>query len=109
MRRSVGSDRAAEGRLTRSLHRSNPFSGFCDPTYPESFVTLMSHIQLGALSKSKKWQQVVEELEIGTNVGAIAGASAEAAEAALFPCASEHPPTHQNSLIEMIFRPCLSV
>jgi len=43
----------------------------------------MGHIRLGTLSRSKKWLQVVEELAAGADVGAIAGASAEAAEVAL--------------------------
>jgi len=43
----------------------------------------MGHIRLGTLPRSKKWQQVVDELKIGADIGAIAGASAEAAESAL--------------------------
>jgi hypothetical protein len=56
----------------------------------------MGHLQLGTLSQSKKWQQVVEELEIGADVGTIAGASAEAAEAALSGAAQD--PVFTNAL-----------
>lgn len=43
----------------------------------------MGHIRLGVLPRSKKWRQVVAELERGADVAEIAGASAEAAESAL--------------------------
>ena len=56
----------------------------------------MGHFQLGTLSRSKKWQQVVEQLESGADVGAIAGASAEAAEAALSGAADD--PVFGNAL-----------
>ena len=43
----------------------------------------MGHLRLPVLPRTKKWQQVVEELERGDGVAEIAGASAAAAEAAL--------------------------
>lgn len=56
----------------------------------------MGHIRLGTLSRSKKWQQVVGELETGSDAGTIAGASAEAAETALSGAAQD--PILANSL-----------
>ncbi len=56
----------------------------------------MGHIRLGTLSRSKKWRQVVKQLESGADVGVIAGASAEAAEAALSGAA--HDPVFGNAL-----------
>jgi hypothetical protein len=43
----------------------------------------MGHVRLGVLSKSRKWQQVVEELRLGANVDSIAASAADAAEASL--------------------------
>ena len=40
----------------------------------------MGHIRLGILPRSKKWRQVVELLQLGADVEAIAAAAAEAAE-----------------------------
>ena len=56
----------------------------------------MGHIQLGTLSRSKKWRQVVDALETNSDVDTIAGASAEAAEAAL--SAAAHDPILGNAL-----------
>ena len=41
----------------------------------------MGHVRLGVLSRSKKWQQVVEELRLGAGVDTIAASAADAAEA----------------------------
>ena len=49
----------------------------------------MGHIRLGTLPRSKKWLQVVDELKIGADIGTIASASAEAAEAALSDAADD--------------------
>jgi hypothetical protein len=43
----------------------------------------MGHVRLGVLPRSKKWQRVVEDLQVGADVSAIATAAAEAAEASL--------------------------
>jgi hypothetical protein len=43
----------------------------------------MGHIQLGVLPKSRKWQQVVEQLRLGADVATIAGLAADAAETSL--------------------------
>jgi len=43
----------------------------------------MGHVRLGVLSRSKKWQQVVEELRLGAGVDTIAASAADAAEASL--------------------------
>ena len=40
----------------------------------------MGHIRLGTLPRSKRWQQVVELLQLGADVEAIAAAAAVAAE-----------------------------
>ena len=41
----------------------------------------MGHIRLGVLPRSRKWQQVIEELRLGSDVNIIAAAAADAAEA----------------------------
>src|SRR5215831_12664270 len=43
----------------------------------------MGHVRLGILSRSKRWQQVVEELRLGADVATIAASAADAAEASL--------------------------
>jgi hypothetical protein len=43
----------------------------------------MGHIRLGVLPKSRRWQQVVDELRVGAGVGEIAALVAEAAESSL--------------------------
>ena len=43
----------------------------------------MGHIRLGVLPKSRKWHQVVEQLRLGADIGAIAASAADAAEANL--------------------------
>jgi len=43
----------------------------------------MGHVRLGVLSKSRKWQQVVEELRLGADVDIVAASAADAAEASL--------------------------
>jgi hypothetical protein len=50
----------------------------------------MGHVRLGVLSKSRKWQQVVEELRLGADVGTVAASAADAAEASL-QAASQDP------------------
>lgn len=49
----------------------------------------MGHLRLPVLPRTKKWQQVVEELKRGDGVAEIAGASAVAAEAALAKAAKD--------------------
>ena len=43
----------------------------------------MGHVRLGVLPKSRKWQQVVEQLRLGADVAAVAGLAADAAETSL--------------------------
>jgi hypothetical protein len=43
----------------------------------------MGHIRLGVLPKSRKWQQVVDQLRLGADVAAVAGLAADAAETSL--------------------------
>jgi len=43
----------------------------------------MGHVRLGVLPKTRKWEQVVDELRYGADVGAVAASVAEAAETAL--------------------------
>jgi hypothetical protein len=43
----------------------------------------VGHVRLGVLSKSRKWQQVVEQLHLGADVTAVAASAADAAEATL--------------------------
>src|SRR3954453_2043552 len=40
----------------------------------------MGHIRLGVLPRSRKWQQVIEELRLGSEVTIVAAAAADAAE-----------------------------
>lgn len=50
----------------------------------------MGHIRLGVLPRSRKWDQVVEELRAGAGAKAVAASAADAAEANL-QCASHDP------------------
>ncbi len=50
----------------------------------------MGHVRLGVLSKSRKWNQVVDELRLGAEVEAVAASAADAAERAL-QAASDDP------------------
>jgi len=43
----------------------------------------MGHVRLGALPKTRKWRQVVNELRLGAGVDAVAASAADAAEASL--------------------------
>jgi hypothetical protein len=43
----------------------------------------MGHVRLGVLPKSRKWNQVVDELRLDASVGEIAASAADAAEKAL--------------------------
>jgi hypothetical protein len=43
----------------------------------------MGHVRLGVLPKSRKWNQVVDELRLGADVETVAAAAADAAETAL--------------------------
>lgn len=43
----------------------------------------MGHIRLGVLPKSRKWNQVVDELRLGAEIEIVAASAAEAAETAL--------------------------
>src|SRR4051812_9360794 len=43
----------------------------------------MGHVRLGVLPRSRKWQQVADELRLGSEADVVAGAAAEAAELGL--------------------------
>ncbi len=43
----------------------------------------MGHVRLGVLPKSRKWNQVVDELRLGAEIDAVATSAADAAETAL--------------------------
>jgi len=43
----------------------------------------MGHVRLGVLPKSRKWNQVVDELRLGADIDAVAASAADAAEATL--------------------------
>lgn len=43
----------------------------------------MGHVRLGVLPKSRKWNQVVDELRLGANVAEVAASAADAAETSL--------------------------
>jgi len=43
----------------------------------------MGHVRLGVLPKSRKWNQVVDELRLGADVDEVAATAADAAEASL--------------------------
>lgn len=43
----------------------------------------MGHIRLGVLPKSRKWNQVVDELRLGADIDAVAASAADAAETSL--------------------------
>lgn len=43
----------------------------------------MEHVRLGVLARTRRWQQVVEELRLGADVAAVAAAAAHAAEESL--------------------------
>ena len=43
----------------------------------------MGHVRLGVLPKSRKWNQVVDQLRVGDDVGVVAASAADAAEASL--------------------------
>jgi hypothetical protein len=43
----------------------------------------MGHVKLGVLSKSRKWNQVVDELRLGADIDGVAASAADAAEASL--------------------------
>jgi hypothetical protein len=49
----------------------------------------MGHVRLGVLPRSKKWRRVVEDLRLGADAGAIATATAEAAESSLQSAATD--------------------
>ena len=43
----------------------------------------MGHVRLGVLPKSRKWNQVVDQLRLGADIDAVAASAADAAEASL--------------------------
>ena len=43
----------------------------------------MGHVRLGVLPKSRKWNQVVDELRLGADIDVVAASAADAAEATL--------------------------
>jgi hypothetical protein len=49
----------------------------------------MGHVRLGVLPKSRKWNQVVDELRLGVNIDEVAASTAGAAEASLEAASSD--------------------
>jgi hypothetical protein len=43
----------------------------------------LGHIRLGVLPKSRKWNQVVEQLRLGVDIDAVAASASDAAETSL--------------------------
>ena len=62
----------------------------------------MGHIRLSVLPKSRKWQQVVEQLRLGTDVAAVAGLAAEAAETSLMGASNDPAFLHAFWLLTQI-------
>jgi hypothetical protein len=51
----------------------------------------VGHIRLGVLPRSRKWQQVVEQLRLGADVAAVAASAAHAAETSLQSASDDRP------------------
>ena len=62
----------------------------------------MGHIRLRTLPKSRKWQQVVDELRLGADVSTITASTADAAEASLQGASSDPAFLHSFWLLTQI-------
>ena len=62
----------------------------------------MGHVRLGILPKSRKWNQVVNELRLGAEVEEIAAATANAAEASLHSASNDPAFLHSFWLLTQI-------
>jgi hypothetical protein len=62
----------------------------------------MGHIRLGALPKSRKWEQVVDLIAEGADVGRVAAASADAAEHGLERASEDQGLSHAFWLLTQI-------
>jgi hypothetical protein len=62
----------------------------------------VGHIRLGVLPKSRKWQQVVDQLHLGADVAAVAGLAADAAETSLKNASSDPAFLHAFWLLTQI-------
>lgn len=62
----------------------------------------MGHLRLGDLPKSRKWNQVVDELRLGADVEAVAAAATDAAERALDAASADPAFLHSFWLLTQI-------
>src|SRR3954465_15971907 len=62
----------------------------------------MGHVRLGVLPRSRKWQQVVDELRLGSDVDIIAAAAADAAEASFHRASGDPALLHAFWLLTQI-------
>jgi hypothetical protein len=62
----------------------------------------MGHVRLGVLSKSRKWQRVVEELRLGGDIDSIAASAADAAETSLQAASNDPALLHAFWLLTQI-------
>ena len=62
----------------------------------------MGHTRLGVLPRSKKWDQVVEQLRLGADVSGVAASAAGAAEASLKGASSDPALLHAFWLLTQI-------
>jgi uroporphyrinogen-III synthase len=62
----------------------------------------VGHVRLGVLPKSKKWQQVVEQLRLGADIREVAASAADAAEAGLQGAANDPAFLHAFWLLTQI-------
>jgi hypothetical protein len=62
----------------------------------------MGHVRLGALPKSRKWNQVVDELRLGVDIVAVAATAANAAEASLQAASNDPAFLHSFWLLTQI-------
>jgi hypothetical protein len=62
----------------------------------------MGHVRLGVLPRSRKWDQVVNELRLGVEVAGVAASAADAAEASLHGASSDPAFLHSFWLLTQI-------
>jgi hypothetical protein len=62
----------------------------------------MGHVRLGVLPRSRKWDQVVNELRLGVEVAGVAASAADAAEASLHGASSDPAFLHSFWLLTQL-------